>query len=136
MMRFTQPLSVEQLEDRQLLTAVLTDSAFKANTVPRNDDGSTAQISLPFTMNFFGQSYNKLYVNNNGNVTFNGPQVTYTPFALNTTSVPIIAVSAYAPELVDPSAAVLFFDYLLKPVRYEVLKGAVHRAVTVRRRVS
>ncbi|WP_250435678.1 ATP-binding protein [Caballeronia sp. ATUFL_F2_KS9A] len=51
-------------------------------------------------------------------------------------SVPIIAVSAYAPELVDPSAAVLFFDYLLKPVRYEVLKGAVHRAVTVRRRVS
>ncbi|BAN25224.1 ATP-binding response regulator [Caballeronia insecticola] len=51
-------------------------------------------------------------------------------------SVPIIAVSAYAPELVDPSAAVLFFDYLLKPVRYEVLKGAVHRAVTVRRRVT
>ncbi|WP_321793347.1 hybrid sensor histidine kinase/response regulator [Caballeronia sp. J97] len=51
-------------------------------------------------------------------------------------SVPIIAVSAYAPELVDPSAAVLFFDYLLKPVRYEVLKGAVHRAVSVRRRVA
>jgi signal transduction histidine kinase/CheY-like chemotaxis protein len=50
-------------------------------------------------------------------------------------SVPIIAVSAYAPELVDPSAAVLFFDYLLKPVRYDVLKGAVHRAVTARRRV-
>ncbi|WP_250514949.1 ATP-binding protein [Caballeronia sp. INDeC2] len=51
-------------------------------------------------------------------------------------SVPIIAVSAYAPELVDPSAVVLFFDYLLKPVRYEVLKGAVHRAVTARRRVA
>ncbi|SAK88504.1 ATP-binding response regulator [Caballeronia ptereochthonis] len=51
-------------------------------------------------------------------------------------SVPIIAVSAYAPELVDPSAAILFFDYLLKPVRYEVLKGAVHRAVTARRRAA
>jgi two-component system, sensor histidine kinase len=51
-------------------------------------------------------------------------------------SVPIIAVSAYAPELVDPAAAVLFFDYLLKPVRYEVLKGAVHRAVTARRRAA
>lgn len=51
-------------------------------------------------------------------------------------SVPIIAVSAYAPELVDPSAVVLFFDYLLKPVRYEVLKDAVHRAVTVRRRAA
>ncbi len=45
----------------------------------------------------------------------------------------IIAVSAYEPELVDLSAAVLFFDYLLKPVRYEVLKGAVHRAVTAHR---
>lgn len=49
-------------------------------------------------------------------------------------SVPIIAVSAYAPELVDPGAAILFFDYLLKPVRYEVLKGAVARAVSVTRR--
>ncbi|WP_277185149.1 ATP-binding protein [Caballeronia sp. BR00000012568055] len=48
-------------------------------------------------------------------------------------SVPIIAVSAYAPELVDPRAAVLFFDYLLKPVRYEVLKSAVQRAVRARR---
>jgi two-component system, sensor histidine kinase len=48
-------------------------------------------------------------------------------------SVPIIAISAYAPELVDPSATILFFDYLLKPVRYEVLKSAVHRAVTARR---
>ncbi|VXB26499.1 Hybrid sensor histidine kinase/response regulator [Burkholderia sp. 8Y] len=51
-------------------------------------------------------------------------------------SVPIIAVSAYAPELVDPSATVLFFDYLLKPVRFEVLKAAVHRATTARRRAA
>ena len=49
-------------------------------------------------------------------------------------SVPVIAVSAYAPELVDPGAAILFFDYLLKPVRYEVLKSAVARAVSVTRR--
>ena len=48
--------------------------------------------------------------------------------------VPIIAVSAYAPELVDPGAAIPFFDYLLKPVRYEVLKSAVARAVSVTRR--
>ncbi|SAL81129.1 two-component regulator histidine sensor kinase [Caballeronia terrestris] len=51
-------------------------------------------------------------------------------------SVPIIAVSAYAPELVDPRAAILFFDYLLKPVRYEVLRGAVARAVSATRRIS
>jgi signal transduction histidine kinase/ActR/RegA family two-component response regulator len=51
-------------------------------------------------------------------------------------SVPIIAVSAYAPELVDPGAAILFFDYLLKPVRYEVLKSAVARAVSATRRIA
>jgi signal transduction histidine kinase/ActR/RegA family two-component response regulator len=51
-------------------------------------------------------------------------------------SVPIIAVSAYAPELVDPAATILFFDYLLKPVRYEVLKSAVARAVSATRRIA
>jgi CheY-like chemotaxis protein len=50
-------------------------------------------------------------------------------------SVPVIAVSAYAPDLVDPGAAILFFDYLLKPVRYEVLKSALQRAVSATRLV-
>ncbi|AMM17927.1 hybrid sensor histidine kinase/response regulator [Burkholderia sp. PAMC 28687] len=50
-------------------------------------------------------------------------------------SLPVIAVSAYAPDLVDPSAAILFFDYLLKPVRYEVLKSALARALSATRRV-
>ena len=50
-------------------------------------------------------------------------------------SVPVIAVSAYAPDLVDPSAAILFFDYLLKPVRYEVLKSALSRALSATRRI-
>jgi signal transduction histidine kinase/ActR/RegA family two-component response regulator len=50
-------------------------------------------------------------------------------------SLPVIAVSAYAPDLVDPSAAILFFDYLLKPVRYEVLKSALARALSATRRI-
>jgi signal transduction histidine kinase/CheY-like chemotaxis protein len=50
-------------------------------------------------------------------------------------SVPVIAVSAYAPELVDPGAAILFFDYLLKPVRHDVLKGALQRAIAATRLV-
>jgi CheY-like chemotaxis protein len=50
-------------------------------------------------------------------------------------SVPVIAVSAYAPDLVDPGAAILFFDYLLKPVRHEVLKSALQRAVSATRLV-
>jgi len=62
-----------------------------ASTLPANDDGSTGEVALPFTVNFFGTTYSSLYVNNNGNVTFTGPQSTFTPFGLVDTSAVIIA---------------------------------------------
>jgi hypothetical protein len=37
---------------------------------PGNDDGSVGPISLPFTFNLYGSSYTSVYVNNNGNITF------------------------------------------------------------------
>ena len=55
---------------------------FAGNTLAANDDGSTSLIALPFTTNYFGNNYTGLYVNNNGNVTFNSPLGTYTPFGL------------------------------------------------------
>lgn len=51
-----------------------------------NDDGSTGQINLPFTFDLYGSSYNKVWVNNNGNVTFTGPYSAYSasgfPFSM------------------------------------------------------
>ena len=41
-----------------------------ANALPANDDGSTDLVPISFTANLFGTSYSQLYVNNNGNVTF------------------------------------------------------------------
>src|SRR5205085_3986776 len=41
--------------------------------------------------NFFGRSFDQLYVNNNGNVTFDEPLGTYTPFGLTDTGSQIIA---------------------------------------------
>ena len=35
-----------------------------------NDDGSTGLIPIPFTFNLYGQAYNSIYINNNGNITF------------------------------------------------------------------
>lgn len=64
---------------------------FNTNTLPRNDDGSTGLVSLGFSFNFFGTTYTQLYVNNNGNVTFDNPLGTYTPFPLLTTTRVIIA---------------------------------------------
>jgi len=63
-----------------LLSATL--SGFNSTLLPATDDGSSAQITLPFAINYFGSRFDKLWVNNNGNLTFNSPQSTYTPFGL------------------------------------------------------
>ena len=44
----------------------------------RNDDGSTQSIALPFSFNFYGMNYNSLYINNNGNISFLAPYMTFT----------------------------------------------------------
>src|SRR5262249_35282350 len=71
--------------------AAVRPGMFTANNLPRNDDGSTGLVNIGFTLNYFGFVRNQLYVNNNGNVTFNSPLSTYTPFPIRTTNVPIIA---------------------------------------------
>lgn len=67
---------------------------FNQAILPANDDGSTDLVPLGFTdgpIVFFGQTYNHLYVNNNGNVTFDNRLSTYTPFSLLSTTHPMIA---------------------------------------------
>jgi hypothetical protein len=44
----------------------------------RNDDWSSVQMMLPFTFCYFGQSYNSFYINNNGNISFDGAYSTFT----------------------------------------------------------
>jgi hypothetical protein len=71
-----------------------------------NDDGtfpcSSSKVGIPdacdplpqdlgFTVNFYGRSYTQVYINNNGNLTFDGPLGTYTPFNLLSTESVIIA---------------------------------------------
>ena len=60
-------------------------------TLAPNDDGSTGAVSIGFSINFFGTTYNSVIVNNNGNVTFTAPLATFTPFPLLSTALPIIA---------------------------------------------
>lgn len=66
---------------------------FNNFSLPHNDDGSSGRITLPFAANFFGTTYNSLFVNNNGNVTFNDAQRQFTPTGLgeNYSGQPIIA---------------------------------------------
>jgi uncharacterized protein (TIGR03437 family) len=97
---------MQRLSDMQLLilllaatltTATLSAQAlrgnagFRANSVERNDDGSSERIQLPFTINFFGVQRNQLWVNNNGNVTLDSPLDTYTANPLQDLGQEIIA---------------------------------------------
>ncbi len=60
-----------------------------------NDDGSSAAIDVrpafPSGLHFFSGTYTRLFVNTNGNVTFNGPLSTFTPRAFPVASQPMIA---------------------------------------------
>ena len=64
---------------------------FNANTLARNDDGYTGLVDIGFDINFFGNTYSQLYVNNNGNVTFNNPVSAYTPSGLSSLGAVFIA---------------------------------------------
>jgi hypothetical protein len=70
------------------------------NTLQRNDDGSWHDpdstnsgdpVDLPFEIDFFGQRRSSVYVNNNGNVTFDEPLSDYVPLPLTGTNRIIIA---------------------------------------------
>lgn len=56
-----------------------------------NDDSSSNSLSLPFDVNFFGSTFNSFFVNNNGNVSFNGSIGTFTPEPFPVASQPMIA---------------------------------------------
>jgi uncharacterized repeat protein (TIGR01451 family) len=62
--------------------AIVTDQGCLANELPRNDDGSTGAVPIGFPVNFFGTTNTHLFVNNNGNVTFDSSLGTFTPSGL------------------------------------------------------
>jgi hypothetical protein len=64
---------------------------FDSTSMWRNDDESTGLLNIGFDVNFFGSTYSQLYVNNNGNVTFDESLFTYTPFNLYTAGRVIVA---------------------------------------------
>ncbi len=77
---FARP-QAEVLEPR-LLQATRALAGFTTNTLAPNDDGSTGAVNIGFNINFFGVQTNQLFVNNNGNITLQVPEPTFTPFGL------------------------------------------------------
>lgn len=85
--------------------AIRSNAGFTANTLAPNDDYSTGLVNMGFTGNFFGHDYSQLYVNNNGNVTFNSPLSTFTPFNLTGSGVPPIIAPFFADVDTRPSGS-------------------------------
>ena len=56
----------------------------------RNDDGYMA-LNLGFNFTFYGTTYNSLFINNNGNVTFGSGLAAYVPTGPTGANVPIIS---------------------------------------------
>jgi hypothetical protein len=71
--------------------SIRPNPGFNSSSIPANDDGSSGLEPLGFTINFFGKLRSSGYVNNNGNITFDNPLATYTPFGLVKTEREIIA---------------------------------------------
>src|ERR1700691_2417018 len=76
------PLRLEILEDRCLMTAVRTLSGFSAHVLPPSVNASTGVVPLGFNVDFGGTVYNQVFVNDNGTVSFTGPQDAPTPTPL------------------------------------------------------
>jgi hypothetical protein len=57
-----------------------TDVPFTNGTAPffSNDDGFTTKMALPFSFNYYGTSVDSIYINNNGNISFDAPYFTFT----------------------------------------------------------
>ena len=79
----------------ELISGLGGDVGFGQKALPSGDDGSSAVIDVsgffPSGLNFFGQTYSALYVNNNGNITFKGGVSSYTPSPFPISNQPMIA---------------------------------------------
>jgi len=56
-----------------------------------NDDGSSLVINLPFTFSFYGEDHTQLYINNNGNVTFDESLATFSANAFPSLGAKIVS---------------------------------------------
>ena len=80
-----------QAAPRREAAAGAIRSGFSTGSLLATDDGSSVAVPLGFGVNFFGLNFNRLYVNNNGNVTFDAPLGVYTPRDLTSIGGQIIA---------------------------------------------
>lgn len=84
-------VAVASMASAPVHAGAVHDASLFTNSLAANDDGSTGATNIGFNLNFFGASFSTLFVNNNGNVTFDAPLSTFTPFPLLNTNRKLLA---------------------------------------------
>jgi hypothetical protein len=90
-------------------------AGFNATSDARNDDGtynsagSAVQVPIGFGADFFGLSFNSLYINTNGNVTLDAPMASHTAFGLTATTRQVIAPFFADVDTRNPASGVTTF---------------------------
>ncbi|MBL8229255.1 MAG: hypothetical protein JNL98_12285 [Bryobacterales bacterium] len=94
--------------------AIRTSPFLRTGVLRRNDDGFVGPVDLGFPVNFFGQVRTSVYINNNGNITFDGPYPEYSPQGLTGLARAIIAPFFADVDTSNPSSGEVTFgvDYL------------------------
>lgn len=77
------------------LAGPVTGGFDNIGTVPSCDDCFTAAVNTGFATNYFGTTYNQLYVSNNGYFTFGAGQGEFTPSGLGNTYAGLPIIAAY-----------------------------------------
>lgn len=87
------PKSATQCDCMIPLDGTFSIAPFTSGIAPqyRNDDGSTPLINIPFNFCLYGTSYNSLYINNNGNISFGSPYTTFSSTPFPTSSFTMVA---------------------------------------------
>jgi uncharacterized repeat protein (TIGR02059 family) len=83
-------------ESNSLINGLGGAAGFGENVLAANDDDSTTAIDITSVfssgLNFFGTTYNSVFLNNNGNITFDDSLSSFTPSAITgATGNPLIA---------------------------------------------
>lgn len=115
---------LSQVNAIELIGDLGGSSGFGTVAMSGNDDGSSGIISLassfPSGINFFGTTYNSLYINNNGNLTFRAGVGAYTPTPFPISSQPMIAAywgdvdtRGSAPATEPPGSNKVYYSFAL-----------------------
>jgi Nidogen-like len=90
-----------------------------ADPCQRNDDDFSFQIPLPFSFNLYGNVYNSVFINNNGNLSFDAGYCTFTSTGFPVGGFPMVAPFWADVDTRDAASGVVY--YRLEPTRLTVI---------------